>query len=168
MQIDRSNCILSITGKPIPNVGGGWVSSKYNINQFIKKSKNLGIIFVNQRSGHKKAQLIQHNITDALTVSLHNPTCHAAKDIVRYVTKYNIIKIAYTFTNFTFIENKNFKYHQDLLFEDNNDINFDKIKNTTFVIDRNYVINYVKQKFINTEKIEFENLFKQIIKGVNK
>lgn len=162
MEIKRHQRGLNVSGKQIPSVGGGWNTSRYNCNQFIKKSRCVGIVFESQKAGHNKAYIIQHNITDALTVSLHNPTPTAAKDIVKYSAKYNIIKLGYYFSNKEFIENKDFDFHEKLLFESESSIECDKIKNSNVVINRNLVIRFVKDSFQNTEKIDFDKLIKII------
>lgn len=166
MDIKRHQRGLNISGKQIPNVGGGWNTSRYNCNQFIKRSRCVGIVFESQKAGHNKAYISQHNITDALTISLHNPTPTAAKDIVRYSAKYNLIKLGYYFSNKQFTENKDFAYHEQMLFENGDDINFDKLKNSNVKIDRNIVMKFVKEAFQNTEKINFDRLIK-IIKELN-
>lgn len=162
MNIQRHQRGLSISGKQIPNVGGGWNTSRYNCSQFIKRARCVGIIFESQRAGHNKAYINEHNITDSLTVSLHNPSCMAAKDIVRYVAKYNIIKLGYYFLNKEFIEDKNFAYHENLLFENNNNLDYDRIKNSNIVINRNIVMKFVKDSFQNSQKIDFNKLIKII------
>lgn len=162
MEIKRHERGLNISGKQIPNVGGGWSASRYNCSQFIKKSRCIGIVFESQKAGHNKAYILEHRITDALTISLHNPSCHAAKDVVRYSTKYNIIKLGYYFTQQQFVEDKDFAYHEDLLFEKNNDLNFDKIKNSNVFINRDVVIKFIKDSFQNSEKIDFNKLIKII------
>lgn len=164
--IQRHQPGLSVSGKPLPLIGGGWNVSRYNQNQFVKKTHCLGISYKHQNAGHNKAYVLQHNITDSLTISLHNPSCHAAKDIVRYATKYFIIKLAYYILDKPFVQNKDFAFHESLLFEGNDNLQIDFIKNTKYIIDRNFVIRYVKQSFQNTNKINFQKL-KQAIKQRN-
>ena len=53
-----------------------------------------------------------------------------------------------------------------MLFENVDDINFDKLKNSNVKIDRNIVMKFVKEAFQNTEKINFDRLIK-IIKELN-
>ena len=62
MEIKRHQRGLNVSGKQIPSVGGGWNTSRYNCNQFIKKSRCVGIVFESQKAGHNKAYIIQHNI----------------------------------------------------------------------------------------------------------
>lgn len=162
MEIRRHQRGLNISGKQIPNVGGGWNTSRYNENQFIKKSRCVGVLFESQNAGHNKAYIIEHNITDAMTVSLHNPSCMAAKDVVRYSAKYNIIKLGYYFSKNEFVEGRDFAFHQDLLFEKNENLNIDKLKNSNVLIDRNVVMKFVKDSFQNTDKIDFQKLVKII------
>ena len=158
MDISRNTGRLQISGKIIPNIGGGWNGSKYNQNDFVSRARKIGIIFQTQRSGHWKACLKDDTISDPLTISLHNPTTQAAKDMVRYVTKYIIIKLGYDILNLVIQQNRDFKFHQDLLFENTDDINFDKIKNVNINIDRNCVIEYIKRCFLNNEKINLKKL----------
>lgn len=39
VQIKRHEPCLNVSGKQIPNIGGGWNCSRYNENVFVKKSR---------------------------------------------------------------------------------------------------------------------------------
>lgn len=164
MEISRNIGQLQISGKTIPNIGGGWSGSRYKQNDFVCRARKLGVVFQQQNSGHWKAYIKSDIISDPLTISLHNPSTQAAKDMIKYVTKYIIIKLGYCLKNLPFEQNKDFKYHQMLLFCNNNDNDFDEIKNTKLKIDRNKVIQYIKKCFLNNEKINFEKLKMNVVK----
>jgi hypothetical protein len=125
----------------------------------------LGVIFEKQNSGHWKATLKDFVISDPLTISLHNPATEAAKDLVRYVTKYYIIKIAALTLKINLDSNKDFKYYESICFDEYNDLNYDKLKNQNIFINRSVVIDYIKQCFLRNEKINIEQL---LSKSVNK
>lgn len=157
-QINRTQDRLAVSGKRFPNIGGGWNCSRYNENDFISKSRKIGVIFQSKNSGHCKVLLKDAIITDPLIVSLHNTTTQAAKDIVRYVSKYMIIKIAYSLIGKEFQNNRDFFYHQNKLFENTDDLNYQYLREINKKINRNFVINYVKKCFIDGDKLNFQLL----------
>lgn len=150
---------LIISGKLLPNLGGGWSSSNYKVNEFVKKCNYIGLMFKNQNAGHFKAYPKDIFITDSLTISLHNPTTDAAKDIIRYMSKYYIIKLGYVLMNQEFVANKKFAEHEDILFQRTNDLETEVTKNN-IIIDRRFIIEYVKKCFFLTKKIDFNIIVK--------
>lgn len=155
-----------ISGKLLPNLGGGWSSSNYKLSEFVKKCHYIGLVLKPQNSGHFKAFPKDIFVTDSLTINLHNPTTDAAKDIVRYMSKYYVTKLGYDILNARFEENKKFSEHEDILFEKNNDLEIEKINNMSVIIDRRYIIEYIKQCFFLTKKVNFDKIKQNAIKNI--
>lgn len=159
--------ILNISGKIPPPIGGGWSSSNYNLNEFVKKSKSIGILFEKQNGGHFKAVTKDCRINDTLTINLHNPTTDGAKDIVRYVTKQNIIKLGYFLLNKPFEIGKKFSEHEDIIFFNDCNIEFDQLKELNKRINRKKVLEYVKLCFLLCDKFDFEYLIHNAIENAD-
>lgn len=166
MQINRHNCVLSLSGKDIPNIGGGWKASQYDLKDFLQRSKKIGIIFQKINSGHTKALIKGNTINDSLVVSLHgNPKCEAAKDVIRFATKYYIILIAYMIANKPFNGGKSFDFYEKEIFDQKySDLNYDKLKNNNVLINRKNIIEYVKKQFLNKDSVDLITLKNEALK----
>lgn len=156
---------LNISGKMPPCIGGGWSSSNYKVNEFIKRARNIGVTFEKQNGGHYKAIAKDYPVNDTLTISLHRPTTDGAKDMIRYMTKYNIIKVGYHAVQKEFEIGKKFSEHEKELFELNNDLEFDYFLDINKKINRKKVLEYVKLCFLSCDKIDFKYLVDNVIEN---
>lgn len=159
---------LNISGKLPPNIGGGWSSSNYKVNEFIKRARNIGIIFEKQNGGHYKAVARDYPVNDTLTISLHRPTTDGAKDMIRYMTKYNIIRLGYYISELSFDIGKKFSEHENKLFELNDNLDFDFLLRIDKKINRKKVLDYTKTCFLLCEKFDFQYLVDNTIENHKK
>ena len=147
-------CVLRITGKRPPHTGN-LNRGKFHHTTVRQKLKSLDLISLdNKVKSHSKMNCKSLKFAEGLSISFHQPTADGIKDILKYTTKITIIKIGYALLSESGEENKSFDQHESLLFNKDENLDFDILKKEAIIIDRNKVMNYVKQCFERDTKID--------------